>query len=395
MEDYISPWRGRSTLEEISLILFLLHWFTTVAAKNETEYPMQNASSCFNVKGVPILHLKCAPNSIIKVHEAFHGVPRSNSTCWYDGLPSQCTQPAVMDYNCNGRYTCSVPVSNPFLVNCRTYAQYMQVNYTCVPREELIDICRSSDQTLKHGFLRTPNFPHRNYSGNLDCACKLTVKEHEESIALKLLDLGINTTSLTKCNNDWLKIGEYSKRCGHIPPEDLPENIEIQSGNTLLHFHSDGWYNAKGFWVEFSAFGKEINIKCGPFRRRKTSKEISQLTTAPPTLSIRPTFKVKEVLPKINVIVDGNDVDNDQSENEEEVRDYDDEEGEEEYVIMDEDEYPSDDDDNDDYYAQGSNEDGPPRLLANVDQVQIITGCVVGGLILIAVIIIIVLVFRR
>ena len=34
-----------------------------------------------------------------------------------------------------GRYICYVYVSNPFLMNCRVYANYMQVNYTCVPSE--------------------------------------------------------------------------------------------------------------------------------------------------------------------------------------------------------------------------------------------------------------------
>ena len=36
------------------------------------------------------------------------------------------------------RVTCSSYVSNPFLMNCRAYANYMQINYTCVPGASMI-----------------------------------------------------------------------------------------------------------------------------------------------------------------------------------------------------------------------------------------------------------------
>ena len=36
------------------------------------------------------------------------------------------------------RITCSSYVSNPFLMNCRAYANYMQINYTCVPGTSMI-----------------------------------------------------------------------------------------------------------------------------------------------------------------------------------------------------------------------------------------------------------------
>ena len=99
-------------------------------------YRLRNSSSCFQVKGVPKVKLGCPGRSLIRVQQAFYGVPPTNKTCWYDSTQNQCTQNADdIQLNCNGRYSCSVYVSNPLLPRCITYASYLQINYTCIPRK--------------------------------------------------------------------------------------------------------------------------------------------------------------------------------------------------------------------------------------------------------------------
>ena len=96
------------------------------------EFPTKTGSQCFHVKGVPTLKLRCPGGELINVQSAFFGAPKT-TVCKYNLTENHCIQLADLQENCMGRYMCSVYVSNPFLMNCRTYASYMQVNYTCVP----------------------------------------------------------------------------------------------------------------------------------------------------------------------------------------------------------------------------------------------------------------------
>ncbi len=96
-------------------------------------FPVRSGSQCFHIKGVPTLKLSCNNRQLIKVQQAFYGAPPHNKTCQYLSWEDHCMQLTDLHENCMGRYMCSVYVSNPFLMNCRVYANYMQVNYTCIP----------------------------------------------------------------------------------------------------------------------------------------------------------------------------------------------------------------------------------------------------------------------
>lgn len=98
------------------------------------------ASQCFSVPGVPTFRLWCPPGpdggpQLVRVIQAFYGVPPLNTTCGYRSSAGHCVQLADLParVHCNGRYHCTIHVSNPYLMSCRAYAVYMQVNYTCVP----------------------------------------------------------------------------------------------------------------------------------------------------------------------------------------------------------------------------------------------------------------------
>jgi len=104
-------------------------------------------SQCFRVPGVPTFRLWCPPGpdggpQLVRVVQVFYGVPPSNTTCGYRSSAGHCVQLADLPagVQCSGRYHCTIHVSNPYLMSCRAYAVYMQINYTCVPSKQ----CHSS-----------------------------------------------------------------------------------------------------------------------------------------------------------------------------------------------------------------------------------------------------------
>ena len=122
----------------------------------DTDAEFRVGSQCFNVRGVPMLRLSCPPTSdghptLIHVRRVFYGVPppttwssKSNQTnptssspsnCVFQSSERHCVQLGDLPpgHRCNGRQQCIVHVSNPYLLNCRQYAVYMQINYTCSP----------------------------------------------------------------------------------------------------------------------------------------------------------------------------------------------------------------------------------------------------------------------
>jgi hypothetical protein len=99
-------------------------------------------SGCFHVQGIPTLHLSCPHGSVIRVDQVFFGAPPNNATCEFAADDNHCIQLADLHEHCNGRPMCSGYVSNPFLMNCRAYANYMQINYTCVAGNSAIQYCK-------------------------------------------------------------------------------------------------------------------------------------------------------------------------------------------------------------------------------------------------------------
>ena len=121
-----------------SVVLFTA--YDVSPTSSDTPAVVYVGSQCFHVPGVPTFRLWCPPGpdggpQLVRVIQAFYGVPPSNTTCGYRSSAGHCVQLADLPggVQCSGRYHCSIHVSNPYLMSCRAYAVYMQVNYTCVP----------------------------------------------------------------------------------------------------------------------------------------------------------------------------------------------------------------------------------------------------------------------
>jgi len=129
--------------------LYSLTWFSIVRCSAvDVSSPRSSAllyvaSQCFHVPGVPTFRLWCPPApdgrpQLVRVIQAFYGVPPWNTTCGYRSSAGHCVQLADLPprVQCSGRYHCTIHVSNPYLMSCRAYAVYMQVNYTCIPSKQ-------------------------------------------------------------------------------------------------------------------------------------------------------------------------------------------------------------------------------------------------------------------
>lgn len=126
------------------------------------------ASQCFRVPGVPTFRLWCPPASdggpqLVRVIQTFYGVPPWNTTCGYRSSAGHCVQLADLPagVQCSGRYHCTIHVSNPYLMSCRAYAVYMQVNYTCVP--STLSALYSLQHTTKIDYVRPIGILLRKY----------------------------------------------------------------------------------------------------------------------------------------------------------------------------------------------------------------------------------------
>nr|UCK81591.1 Gal-binding and CUB domains containing protein 3 [Arenicola marina] len=262
MTSEVSAYLPRGVLSRL-LVLSALWTVVSPQQAGSLALPQKFGSQCFHVKGVPTLQLRCPRGQLVRVQQAFYGAPPDNTTCRYDSGEGHCLQLTDMTENCMGRYQCTVHVSNPFLMNCRHYANYMQINYTCVPKMEIHDICAGLALTTTHGYLRTPNYPDANYNPGQHCACRL--KTSDSSILLQLLDFHVNHTKGGVCESDFLRITGWGKKCGYIAPQRLPETLEINKPEVTLEFHSDAAHETRGFWLEFngSELGK-VTLTCGP-----------------------------------------------------------------------------------------------------------------------------------
>lgn len=338
------------------------------ASQDALKY--QQGSQCFNVRGVPTLQLQCSGNDLIRVTQSFYGVVTGSSnasssvqSCSYVAKENHCIQLSDMSQNCNGRTRCSVFVSNPFLVTCLAYATYMQVNYTCVPRSQIYDVCEQVILSSTHGYIRSPNYPDSPYGSNRDCKCTLQTKDRY--VVLNILDLNINGTAKkpATCTNDYLAITGQAKKCGQLSADSVPQRIEYGGGKLTVQFKSDNTVEGRGFWLDYAgSSGGKVSISCSQTTQSAAANNVVLANTAAAGLKVAVTTAATTAKStsanhvtnavKTQVTAAGSQQDR--------------------YLI-----------------------ETAGMVSYNVDDVQIATGVVVGILILIAIVIIIFLVFKR
>jgi len=247
---------------------------------------MFKASQCFKSRGIPKVAFDCPAGHMIKIHRAFHGISNNRTEqemanqcpAYSADVPgsSKCTQCSgdciddsmnlVYDWStCMGNTTCVRTVMQSYMPSCPgrdKFSDYLQVEYQCVPRDDVIDICSQVEKTLEEGYLFSPNYPN-NYPTNEDCLCRIYT-EWNSKIHISLYDLLLETKE-GRCRADWLMLRQKDQKhrhCGAIMTGT--KNITSDSNSLEIQFHTDDNDNRtqnfqyftrslKGFWLYFTA----------------------------------------------------------------------------------------------------------------------------------------------
>ena len=96
--------------------------------------------------------------------------------------------------------------------------------------------------------IMTPDYP-LNYRDNLDCQVTLTF---EDKVSIFFEDFCLDYGS--PCNNDWLEVHDGENSDSELIGERLcneyiPSPIESSGNSMTLVFHSDNYYNKRGFKI--------------------------------------------------------------------------------------------------------------------------------------------------
>lgn len=233
-------WPDDRTL--LAFLLIVLLQLSTVTG--------EMVSACFGERNP--LSINCGTGYMLRITKAFYGYS-SSGVCHF--TPGDCTQGEHESYPCTGRDTCSInlPSGNygQKLINCDKYSTYFQVEYSCEPVVQTVDICRTNTLTAQRGFISSPRFPS-NYPDNLDCLTTIRV-DPSQNINLTIIDMDLEINGTYGCH-DWLyAYNQYRSvtLCGRRTNEKL---TTLQSNEISIRFQSDGQENKKGFWVYYEAY---------------------------------------------------------------------------------------------------------------------------------------------
>ncbi|CAH1799326.1 unnamed protein product [Owenia fusiformis] len=243
----------------------------------------KKVSQCFRTKGNPFITIYCGLNSMVKIHKAIHGMHNENTTVCHP-LENDCEEDVLNSIHydwshCMGSSHCVSSVGHSWLADCGNYSSYLEVEYECVPKKEVFDICEKFESTLTgHGYLKSPNYP-KHYPIQQDCECYLKT-DKKTQLTVTFFDLTLEMKNRNQCT-DWLLLqsGDYDGKhkdlnCGQITMEE--KKVTTDKNDLVVHLHTDRYANKtqtfefktsrklKGFWLQFEAENNaDIKIKCG------------------------------------------------------------------------------------------------------------------------------------
>ena len=74
------------------LLPYVMFYFLLTEYLSHDERQMRSHSQCFHIKGVPTLKLVCPGGDLIRVRQAFYGLPQENKTCTYEAHGDHCIE---------------------------------------------------------------------------------------------------------------------------------------------------------------------------------------------------------------------------------------------------------------------------------------------------------------
>ncbi|XP_076445064.1 uncharacterized protein LOC143282989 [Babylonia areolata] len=197
------------------------------------------------------IDIHCGRGSLVRILKTFYGYSR-HGDCSY--RPEDCTRQEQEGVDCVGRSWCSLPLrwveeGGVMLPQCQKRSNYFQVEYECVPKTELQDICSSSQLKAQRGHIVTPSYP-LPFSRRLACSLTIVVAPSQK-LRLNIISMELRAQGKTDCA-DWLYFNDKFHSltlCGRRSNiwYDMHSNflhIELQSAN-----HS----TSQGFWLYYEA----------------------------------------------------------------------------------------------------------------------------------------------
>ncbi|XP_013400825.1 uncharacterized protein LOC106166724 [Lingula anatina] len=227
-----------------------------------------------------------------------HRAGSDDIKCTY--CPDDCTDESkdiMVAYDwtkCTGMVNCTTYVMQASMPNCQnTYSDYLHLEYMCIPRTSVFDICANDEKWVTEGYIRTPNYPN-HYGPSHACKCTLEATWGDSGVELEIYELLLERDADGECT-DWMMVkngDEKERKCGQI----FNTTIRVPSRMAEIYFYSDSndvstqvfqyfTRTLKGFWLHFRFVGSNIKVSCGQL---KTNDPTLMEMTIPPMTSESP-----------------------------------------------------------------------------------------------------------
>lgn len=190
------------------------------------------------------MSINCPSNKITRILKAYYGYSWSGDChfiekdCIVD-VPNE-------DLSCLGE-GCSVKIidSPIILQECwNLMASYIQIDYECIPVEELQNMCNIQESEKSVGYIVTPNYPSY-LDMDLSCPCTLSAPKGNK-IAVEVLDFRLPSCSQAGLTL-WSDSSTYT-HCLSISGGVLPGS---ESQNISMRLHSEARRLNAGFLLKY------------------------------------------------------------------------------------------------------------------------------------------------
>ena len=190
------------------------------------------------------MSISCPPSKITRIVKAFYGYSWSGD-CNF--IEKDCIVDVPNDdLSCLGE-GCSVKIieSPIILQECWSLmASYIQVDYECIPVEQLQNMCSIQESEFSVGYITTPDYPSQLVN-DLSCPCTIQAPIGF-TVMIEILDF-----RLPGCSQAGLTI--WSDASTHTHCLSMPTGILPGSGgqNISMRLHSQNKKNNAGFLLKY------------------------------------------------------------------------------------------------------------------------------------------------
>ncbi|XP_070191149.1 uncharacterized protein [Littorina saxatilis] len=197
------------------------------------------------------IDIHCGSGSMVRIIKTFYGFSAHGSCAFTE---NDCTLKEPQSYDCVGLSSCHVPLKGVeeggvMLPGCHKRSNYFQVEYECVPKATMHDICSTTQLKAQTGHIITPNYP-LPYHRQLNCNLTIVVAPSQK-LRLNIVTMQLTAQGKTDCA-DWLYFNDKFHSltlCG------IRSNTWYDMHSNFLHIElkSANFTRSQGFWLYYEA----------------------------------------------------------------------------------------------------------------------------------------------